>query len=628
MAFSSLAAFIKVLEQNGELARVPASVSPNLEITEITDRVSKEGGKALLFENTGYEFPVLINSMGSEKRICLALGVNSLDEVSEAIMQLAGDMMQSRESFISKLSLLPKLAGIASWMPKRINGRGKCQEIIMESPDLGRLPVLNCWPYDGGPFITLPLVHTIHPETGLRNLGMYRMQVFLPDMTGMHWHLHKNSAAHYREYKRLGRKMPVAVALGGDPAYTYAATAPLPENIDEYLLAGFLRRKSVELVKCISCDLEVPSDADFIIEGYVDPDEELILEGPFGDHTGFYSLADYYPRFHVTCITHRKDAIYPTTIVGIPPQEDAWIGKATERIFLSPIRLSMVPEIENMVMPVEGVFHNIVLISVNKTYPGQALKVMNSLWGAGQMMFNKILVVLDGGIDLNDYDLVLSKISENVDPAKDIILTRGPVDVLDHSSSQFAIGSKLGIDATSKLASEPESIRTTRIVDKGKFKVILEKYGCEATLVSENIPALIIEIDKQEKGQVRDIHNKLIDGGLIDGIDWVIYIDQEASGLAKGDIAWLVANNIDPVRDCFFAKDGKGLDIGPMAVDGTMKSRKLDEFKRDWPNVITMSPAVIKEVDKRWDEFGLGKFISSPSLKYVKLVRTDGAIAG
>jgi 4-hydroxy-3-polyprenylbenzoate decarboxylase len=297
MPFTSLGSFVDALEQQGELIRITEYVSPFLEIAEITDRISKSGGKALLFENTGTRFPVLINSMGSEKRMSLALGVSHLDDIGKEIMDLAGSMMQSRDTFISKLSILPTLAGVASWMPKRINGRGKCQEVIIENPDLSELPVLTCWPFDGGPFITLPIVHTMHPETGQRNVGMYRMQVLGKDSTGMHWHLHKNSASHYREYKKLGRKMPVAVALGGDPAYTYSATAPLPENVDEYLLAGFLRKKRVDLVKCLTSDLEVPADADFIIEGYVDPEEELVLEGPFGDHTGFILWLTIIPVF-------------------------------------------------------------------------------------------------------------------------------------------------------------------------------------------------------------------------------------------------------------------------------------------------------------------------------------------
>ena len=435
MAFKSLEHFVRKLDDHDELIRVREFVSPNLEITEIADRMVKNGGKALLFENTGTEFPLLINLFASDRRICMALGVNSLEDIERDLSNLLKEFLGPKSSFLDKLKVLPSLREVASWMPKLIRGRGACQEVIMETPDLTRLPVPTCWPADGGPFITLPGVHTRDPVSGLRNLGMYRMQVFSPVMTGMHWHLHKGSAAHYQRYKELGQRMPVTVTLGGDPVYTYAATAPLPENLDEYLLAGFLRKKKVELVRCLTNDLEVPCDVDFVLEGYIDPAEELILEGPFGDHTGFYSLADYFPRFHVTCITHRKNAIYPATIVGIPPQEDGWIGKATERLFLMPIKMTVAPELTNMHMPVEGVFHNITLVTINKHYPGQALKVMSSLWGAGQMMFNKIMVVADDGVALDNYLELAKVISQTVDPVNDVHFLRGPVDILDHASS-------------------------------------------------------------------------------------------------------------------------------------------------------------------------------------------------
>lgn len=334
MAWRDQQAFIEALEKQGELIRINTYVDPHLEIAEITDRISKSGGggKALLFENTGTGFPVLMNAYGSEKRMCMALGVDSLDSIAKEIEDLFKLLASPKENMLDKLRLLPKLGQFASWMPKIIKGRGACQESIIMDPDLSKIPVLTCWPKDGGPFITLPVIHTKDLETNSRNVGMYRMQVFGPTLTGMHWHKHKVSAKHFSAYKKAGVKMPVAVSLGGDPVYAYSATAPLPENVDEYMLAGFLRKKKVELVRCITQpEIEVPADADIIIEGYVDPADDLIWEGPFGDHTGYYSLADWYPRFHVTAVTHRKNAVYPATIVGIPPQEDAWLGKATER---------------------------------------------------------------------------------------------------------------------------------------------------------------------------------------------------------------------------------------------------------------------------------------------------------
>ena len=366
MAFKDLAAFITYLESKGELVRIKEYVNPELEIAEITDRVSKVYGPALLFENTGYDFPVLINSMGTEKRMAMSLGVDNLDEIGHDIENLFKTLTGPKNSMFEKLKVIPQLGEIASWMPKTVKGKGACQEVVMKDPDVTKLPVLKCWPEDGGPFITLPVIQTKDPLTGIRNVGLYRMQVFGPTLTGMHWHRHKVSARHFNEYKKLGKRMPVAVTIGGDPALTYSATAPLPDGVDEFMLAGFLRKKKVELVKCLTIDMEVPADADFVIEGYVDPEEDFIWEGPFGDHTGYYSLADYYPRFHITAITHKKNPVYLTTIVGIPPQEDAWIGKATERIFLAPIKMTAGQEIVDMILPVEGVFHNLVIVKIKK----------------------------------------------------------------------------------------------------------------------------------------------------------------------------------------------------------------------------------------------------------------------
>jgi 4-hydroxy-3-polyprenylbenzoate decarboxylase len=457
MAWNDQQQFIQALEKAGELIRIKTFVDPKWEIAEITDRVSKSGGggKALLFENTGTEFPVLMNAYGSERRMCMALGVDHLDEVAHEIEGLFKLLSTPKESIVDKLKLIPKLGEFASWMPKVRSGKGACQEVVHLDPDMTRIPVITCWPKDGGPFVTLPVIHTKDPNTNARNVGMYRMQVFGPQLTGMHWHKHKVSAKHFSEYKKLNRRMPVAVALGGDPVYAYSATAPLPENVDEYMLAGFLRKKKVELVRCLTQpDIEVPADADFIIEGYVDPGDELIWEGPFGDHTGYYSLPDWYPKFHITAITHRKNAVYPATIVGIPPQEDAWLGKATERIFLAPIKMTLVPEILDMDMPVEGVFHNLVIAQIQKDYAGQGQKVMNAMWGAGQMMFNKILVMADQHTRIQDYLSLTQTVFKNLNPAEDVAFATGPMDVLDHSCSKLGFGGKMSIDGTFKEAEE------------------------------------------------------------------------------------------------------------------------------------------------------------------------------
>ena len=629
MAYKSLLQFIQTLEENHELVRIKEFVSPNLEITEVADRMVKNGGKALLFENNGTEFPLLINAFASDRRICLALGVSNLGDIETNLARLMHSFLGPKNGFMDKMKLLPSLMEVSSWMPKSVKGRGACQEVVMEQPDLTKIPVLTCWPADGGPFITLPGVHTIDPVSYIRNLGMYRMQLFSPNMTGMHWHLHKGSARHFHQYKDLGKRMPVTVTLGGDPVYTYAATAPLPENLDEYLLAGFLRKKKVELVRCLTNELEVPSDVDFVVEGYVDPAEELILEGPFGDHTGFYSLADYFPRFHVTCITHRKNAIYPATIVGIPPQEDGWIGKATERIFLMPIRMTVAPEVTDMHMPVEGVFHNITLVSIKKEYPGQASKIMSALCGAGQMMFNKIMVVTDPETRLTDYLAVARTISENVDPVSDIHFLRGPVDILDHSSSKYAYGSKMGIDATQKLPQELDSISPPSPSRRGAGGEVLfpEITAIRSDLLSQGISLVIISVRKTKKHQVRTIAAELLRKGHIENVKFLLFVDNRLDLASLPEIAWISANNIDPVRDCFHIDQETGEKYQTLCIDATRKSLRFDDFRREWPNVTVMDGETISTVNEKWSRLELGPMIPSPSLNYKRLNVNTGAVS-
>jgi 4-hydroxy-3-polyprenylbenzoate decarboxylase len=631
MAYKDLQQFIDALERAGELIRVKEYVNPHLEITEITDRLSKsENNKALLFENTGYDFPLLINSMGSNKRMCMALGVDNLDAISKEIEQLFHQLSGPKEGILDKLKMLPMLGQISSWMPKQINGRGACQQIIMEQPDLGKLPVMTCWPEDGGPFITLPVINTKHPITGIRNVGMYRMQVFGPTLTGMHWHKHKVSAGHYNEYKKLGMKMPVAVALGGDPAYTYAATAPLPPNVDEYMLAGFLRKKKVELVKCITQDMYVPADADFIIEGYVDPEEELIWEGPFGDHTGYYSLADWYPKFHVTCITHKKSAVYPSTIVGIPPQEDAWIGKATERIFLAPIKMTLLPEIVDMELPIEGVFHNLTIVKIKKEYAGHAQKVMNAMWGAGQMMFNKILVITDGEIDIHNYGAVAKAISKNCDPQQDIYFSQGPMDVLDHSCSKFAFGGKMCVDATTKLEEEVRCAKQPDgavYLDDEKVKTLFgEISSINSSLLKLGISVVFIAVKKSRINHIKELHQNLFSLPDFAAVKIAIYVEHTINTSDIADCIWRFANNIDPKRDSFIIEGANESSISHIGFDGTRKTKELDNFHRDWPNILISDDATIKAIDEKWSNLSIGKFIQSPSLKYKKQVYKGGAV--
>lgn len=639
MAWKNQQAFIDALENAGELVRIKEYVNPRLEIAEITDRISKsgQGGKALLFENTGLEFPVLMNAYGSDKRMCMALGVNHLDDVAREIEQLFHLLSSPKEGLLDQLRLLPKLGQFASWMPKVRKGMGECQEVVMTEPDITKLPVITCWPKDGGPFVTLPVIHTKDPNTNARNVGMYRMQVFGPTLTGMHWHKHKVSAKHFAEYKKLNKRMPVAVALGGDPVYAYSATAPLPENVDEYMLAGFLRKKKVELVKCISQpDVEVPADADFIIEGYVDPADELIWEGPFGDHTGYYSLPDWYPKFHITAITHKKKAVYPATIVGIPPQEDAWLGKATERIFLAPIKMTMVPEIADMDMPIEGVFHNLVITKIKKEYAGQGQKVMNAMWGAGQMMFNKILVLADQHCTIQDYPALAPYVFKNLNPATDIYFSTGPMDVLDHSCSKMGFGGKMCIDGTFKTDEEKDELFIDWAVNKDTAAIeheLKQKFpelaAVNASLLLRDIPCLVIAIQKNRIGHIASLHPQIAATPLVQGIKMILYVEHTVDPRDLTVALWRFCNNLDPKRDFHLYKEnvpGTPGYTACMGLDGTRKTKEFDHFHRDWPNIIVADDETIAAVDNKWNQLGLGTFIPSPSLKFKDQMYGEEAI--
>jgi len=468
---ADLQTLVAELEERGWLKRVRAAVDPALEITEITDRVTKAGGPALLFERVkGTDIPLLINTFGTRQRMCLALGCSDFDELAARVRSLLRPEIPT--TLMQKLRKLPELAQLGSLPPKVVQ-RGVCQEVVRTADaDLFTLPALTCWPQDGGRYITLGAVFTKNPATGDRNVGLYRVQIFEPKLAAMHWHIHHDGARHFRLYQQCGQRMPLAIALGGPAVLPYAATCPLPPGLDECLFAGFLQGQALELVPCVSQpEIEVPATAEIVIEGYVDPREELILEGPFGDHTGFYSLPDYYPRFHVTALTHRRRPIYPTTIVGKPPQEDYWLGKATERIFL-PLLQTLVPDIIDYDLPRFGCFHNCVFVKIKKEYPFHARRVMYALWGAGQMALTKIIVVVDEHVDVHNQDEVLFQLCSNVDPQRDVVTVAGPVDILDHAAPACGAGSKLGIDATRKIAGEgpvrawPDELQMSReIVD-------------------------------------------------------------------------------------------------------------------------------------------------------------------
>ncbi|MFM7323160.1 MAG: menaquinone biosynthesis decarboxylase [Armatimonadota bacterium] len=455
MAYDGFREFLQILERSGELVRIDREVDPVLEITEIADRVVKRDGPALLFTNPkGSRVPVAIGAWASRRRMAMAIGENDIEDAAARIAELVALPGGLPSGLLGKAALLPGLARIGRDTAPRMVGGARCQEVVRTGDEvrLSDFPILKCWPLDGGRFITLPMVFTKDPTTGKRNVGMYRVQVYDDRTCGMHWQRHKVGSRHYAQYEAQGRDIPVAIALGGDPVLTYAATAPLPDGIDEMAFAGFLRRKPVDMVRCRTIDCEVPADAEIVIEGVV-PAGVRRTEGPFGDHTGFYTLEDDYPVLRVTAITHRKDPIYPATIVGKPPMEDGWLGKATERLFLPLVRL-FVPEIIDYNLPVEGTFHHLVLVRIRKTYPGQARKVMHALWGLGQMMFSKIIVVVDESVDVQNPAEVVWAVTNNIDPQRDVTFVEGPIDVLDHASRAMGFGTKMGIDATRKLPEE------------------------------------------------------------------------------------------------------------------------------------------------------------------------------
>jgi len=614
MAYNGLKQFVDQFKERDDLLIINEFVDPVLEIAEIADRYVKSGGKTLLFTNNGTSFPLLINMFAADARMTMALGRENLEDAGQEIEKIFKKLSLPADGILEKLQMIPGLLRIASFMPAKIRRKGSCQKYIINDPDLEILPVLKCWPHDGGKFITLPVVHTRHPETGDVNAGMYRMQIMDKKTTGMHWHRHKTGANHFEAWKKKGEKMPVSVVLGGDPVYTYVATAPLPEGFDEYILAGFLRKKKVKMVKCISNDLYVPEDADIVIEGYVDPSEDPIWEGPFGDHTGFYSLADWYPAFHVTCITHRQDAIYPATIVGVPPMEDAWIGKTTEKLFLAPIKLTLQPEIIDLHMPVEGVAHNLVLVKISKTYPGQGLKVLNSLFGAGQMMLSKFIVVLSHNVNIRDYNAVIRNIFANTDINNDIIINRGPLDVLDHSSDNFSFGGKMGIDASIKLKEETGIRGDTGFKAEALLTVFKPvKNKIRLRMPSADIPVVVAGISKELISSEELLNlNYQIKGLFLIAVDNTVDLDDDQM------LLWQVLSNTDPSRDLKHIN-------GNIIIDSTSKFHHSDGFKRKWPNIVLSDDETISRVDNIMKIINHGEIIPSPSARLKKMDHGGGA---
>ena len=600
MNYPSLREFIDKLEREEELLRIKESVSPILEITEITDRISKQpgGGKALLFENVeGSSMSVLINAFGSAKRMNMALGVHDIEDIPKRIERYI--KIPPPSTLLDKAKLLPMLLEATQFPPKLLNTtHPPCQEIVQlnDDIDIGKIPVLQCWPDDAGRFITFPIVINRSTDNKIRNVGLYRMQVYDKKTTAMHWHIHKDGAHFFHEYKKQNKVMEVAVALGADPASCYSASAPLPYGIDEFLLAGFIRKKSVPLVKCKTVDLEVPANAEIVLEGYIDP-SEMRLEGPFGDHTGYYSQDGDYPVLHITAITHRKDPVYLTTIVGKPPQEDFYLGRATERIFL-PLLKTQLPEIVDMNMPAEGVFHNCVIVSIDKRYPMQSRRIMSALWGLGQMSFVKIIITVDSKVNVHDYEEVAKILLSTVDFETDLFFSEGILDVLNHASDQVLYGSKLGIDLTSKIEGEPgygkdvpPLIETKRLPRPEEItKTFQEIKTCQ--IMELQVPVLLVALDKQTKNQGSKFIDAFFANSEFSAIEILIVLESHVDLTNISIVMWKLFNNLDPKRDLYFKNNRVGIDV----------TKKLPEegYQQNWPEEIEMSSEIKIKVNKKW----------------------------
>lgn len=606
-AYRNLQEFIRVLDDAGELLRITAPVSRVLEITRITDIMSKSpgGGKALLFEHVqDSEFPVLTNAFGSERRICMALGVPDLEVLSERLRRLL--QVEPPKSAREAFRMIPVALDLLRFLPRKVRN-APCQEVVQtgEAVNLTRLPVLKCWPQDGGPFVTLPVVITRSLRTGKRNAGMYRLQVYDRNTTGMHWHIHKDGSHYYQEYREARRRMPVAVAIGTDPAVTYAATAPLPRGMDEVMLAGFIRRKPVPLVRCLTVDLEVPAEAEFVLEGYVEPDE-LRVEGPFGDHTGYYSLVGDYPVFHVTAVTHRRHPVYPATVVGIPPMEDCYLARATERLFL-PLMNAVMPEVRDFWMPWEGVFHNAAVIAIHKEYAGHARRVMSAVWGQGQMSFCKIAVIVDSSMDLKRPRQVFETILNRLDLENDLFITEGVLDVLDHSSPQPLFGGKLGIDATRRFPDEKprtEPPATTlphrQELDRTALEACAPVVGCHVPIPNVKNPLVLLNIRKDGVTPGRETARRILAQAGFSAFSIIVLYDEHIDLTDSSLVLWKAFNNVDPKRDIV-------QEAGRIVVDATRKGME-DGHNRPWPDDIIMDPQVVKAVRGRAEELGIDRF--------------------
>lgn len=622
MSNSSLNKFINRLILENELCVINEKVSPILEISEITDRISKARGKALLFRSTGTDFPLLINAYGSEKRILKALNINSFEELESDIESYFELISKPPKGLKSLSKALKKLFVLTKIFPKRLNIKGSCYSNTLKEVDLYKLPILKCWPFDGAQFITLPMVHTIDLDTSVVNVGMYRMQIFDKQTCGMHWHKHKGGALHYEKYKERRLKMPVVVTLGGNPVYTYCSTAPLPEMVSEYALASYLAKRKLKMVKASNANIYIPEDVDLVIEGYIDPTENLELEGPFGDHTGYYSLPDYYPKMHITRISYCNNAVYPATIVGIPPMEDEFLGLATEKIFLPLIKKLVIPELIDMYLPAEGGFHNLAIVSIKHRYPGQAIKTMNAMWGAGQLMFVKNIIVVSEEVNIRDYEQVLTAIFKNSSFPENFHFMFGPLDVLDHANSKPMLGKKMGINACNN--DENSFISQKTQFNKEKFlehiRTIPIIKNVDLSFVERGFSIAIIYVDKFQN-DLEHNYETFVQHFSEFGVRFYVLIDYSADDLSYADILWLFLANFDPEKDIYI-KVTENQNV--VLFDGTQKVTNKDKIKYKRPNATIMDENTIKLVDEKWFKYNIGEFIESPSLKYKKITLKEG----
>ena len=591
--YNNLGEFIQALKREGELKTISHPVSAVLEISKLTDSESKSpgGGKALFFEKVkDSPFPAATNLFGSSRRICLALGVENLEHLGDRIREII--RMSPPKDLRDMLGMLTTAFSVSRFFPRKSRVKvPSCQQVVIKGDDINLfdLPILHCWPQDAGRFITLPLVITQSLSTGKRNVGMYRMQVFDRKTTGMHWHIHKDGSNYFNEYRKAGKRMPVAVAIGADPATIYAATAPMPRNVDEMILAGFIRNAPVAMTRCLTCDLEVPAEAEFVLEGYVEPDE-LRREGPFGDHTGYYSLADDYPVFHVTAITHRKSPVYCATLVGRPPMEDCYLAKATERLFL-PLLQTVFPEITDYWLPWEGVFHNIVIVSIKKEYPRHAQKVISGLWGQGQMSFCKAILVVDETVDPKNPDQVMQRLVDNFDLTTDIVNAQGILDVLDHSSPFANFGNKIGIDLTDRISGEPlrNPFLPISMPEKLNEDALLSgiQADCEGVLSLRILKGdtvrrnriLVLKVQKAAGLSGSYFAERLLNANILLPFNLILFYDSNVDIRDNSFILWKLFNNVDPGRDVTLRQ-------GRCVIDACKKGPE-EGHEREWPDELS-----------------------------------------